>query len=314
MPALAAHALTRRFGSLTAVDRASFTIERGEIFGLLGPNGSGKSTIIRMLCGLLRPTSGEAEVDGIDVVRHPDLVKPRIGYMSQRFSLYRDLTVHENLQFYGQVYGLRGVRLRSRRAAVVELLGLADYLDRLAGLLSGGWQQRLALACALLHEPRVVFLDEPTAGIDPVARRQLWDLLFELSAAGTTFLVTTHYMDEAERCTQVAYLYLSRLVSCGKPADLKALPVVHPPQTRWLRLESPQSSRAYVLLRQTPGVLRATIFGEALHLLVEETLDAARLSAMLRAEGLSSTEPVAVEPSLEDVFVALTEEHAAERR
>ena len=289
-------------------------VKPGEIHAIMGPNGSGKSTIIRMLCGLLRPTSGEAEVDGIDVVRHPDLVKPRIGYMSQRFSLYRDLTVHENLQFYGQVYGLRGARLRSRRAAVVELVGLADYLDRLAGLLSGGWQQRLALACALLHEPRVVFLDEPTAGIDPVARRQLWDLLFELSASGTTFLVTTHYMDEAERCTQVAYLYLSRLVSCGKPADLKALPVVHPPHTRWLRLESPHSSQAYVLLKQTPGVRRATIFGEALHLLVEETLEAARLSATLRAAGLAATEPAPAEPSLEDVFVALTEESAAERR
>lgn len=314
MPALAARALTRRFGPLTAVDHVSFSIERGEIFGLLGPNGSGKSTIIRMLCGLLRPTSGEALVDGIDVVRHPDLVKPRIGYMSQRFSLYRDLTVQENLQFYGQVYGLGGARLRSRRDAVVELLGLHDYLSRLAGLLSGGWQQRLALACALLHEPRVVFLDEPTAGIDPVARRQLWDLLFELSAAGTTFLVTTHYMDEAERCTQVAYLYLSKLVTCGKPAELKALPVVHPPRTRWLRLESQQSSRAYVHVRQMPGVLRATIFGEALHLLVQETLDAASLSAALRAAGLHGTEPVAVEPSLEDVFVALTEQHAAQPR
>ncbi len=314
MSALAANALTRRFGTLTAVDRASFCIERGEIFGLLGPNGSGKSTIIRMLCGLLRPTSGEAQVDGIDVVRHPDMVKPRIGYMSQRFSLYRDLTVYENLQFYGQVYGLRGARLRSRRAAVVELVGLGDYLDRLAGLLSGGWQQRLALACALLHEPRVVFLDEPTAGIDPVARRQLWDLLFELSASGTTFLVTTHYMDEAERCTQVAYLYLSKLVTCGRPAELKALAVVHPPGTRWLRLESEQSSRAYVLLKQTPGVLRATIFGEALHLLVEETLDAASLSAVLRAAGLSGTEPSAVEPSLEDVFVALTEQQTVQSR
>jgi ABC-type multidrug transport system ATPase subunit len=314
MPALAVHELTRRFGTFTAVDRASFRIERGELFGLLGPNGSGKSTIIRMLCGLLRPTSGQAEVDGVDVVRHPDRVKPRIGYMSQRFSLYRDLTVHENLQFYGQVYGLRGVRLRERRTAVVELLGLHDYLGRLAGLLSGGWQQRLALACALLHEPSVVFLDEPTAGIDPVARRQLWDLLFELSAGGTTFLVTTHYMDEAERCTQVAYLYLSKLVSCGKPAELKALPIVHPSGTRWLRLESPQSSRAYVLLRKTPGVLRATIFGEALHLLVEETLDPARLFEMLRANGLSAMEPAPVEPSLEDVFVALTEHQAARPR
>ena len=308
--ALSATRLTKRFGSFTAVDEVSFAIPRGTIFGLLGPNGSGKSTIIRMLCGLLRPSEGEAQVDGIDVVARPDAVKSRIGYMSQKFSLYRDLTVDENMNFYGRVYGLRGPRLAQRRRTLIDLVGIGAYLDRLAANLSGGWQQRLALACALLHEPGIVFLDEPTAGIDPVARRQLWDLLFELSGAGTTFLVTTHYMDEAERCGEVGYLYLSKLITCGDPAQLKELDIVHPPNTRWLRIDCDHSTRGYVLLRDAPGVRRATIFGQSLHLLVDADAPNEQFVERLRAAGIAVSETVEVEPSLEDVFVALTQQHA----
>jgi len=311
--ALRLNSLTKKFGEFVAVDDVSFDIRRGSIFGLLGPNGSGKSTIIRMLCGLLRPTSGEATVDGVDVVAQPDKVKSRIGYMSQKFSLYRDLTVWENIQFYGQVYGLRGARLATRRTQLVDLVGIGDYLNKLAGNLSGGWQQRLALACCLLHEPGIVFLDEPTAGIDPVARRQLWDLLFELSGQGTTFLVTTHYMDEAERCSRVGYLYLSKLIVCGDPAELKRMEIVHPAGTRWLQIDCDHSTRAYVLLRNTPGVRMATIFGQSLHLLVDEDLPDERLVEQLQTAGIAVLATLKVEPSLEDVFVTLTRDRAEAR-
>jgi ABC-type multidrug transport system ATPase subunit len=314
LPILRTHELTKRFGAFTAVDRVSFSVEPGRIFGLLGPNGSGKSTVIRMLCGLLAPTSGEAEVDDVDVVARPDDVKPRIGYMSQKFSLYRDLTVDENMRFYGQIYGLDGPRLRQRRSDVTELTGIGDYRDRLSGNLSGGWQQRLALACCLLHEPRIVFLDEPTAGIDPVARRELWDLLFELSGQGTSFLVTTHYMDEAERCSDVGYLYLSKLIVCGDPAELRNLPAARPEHTRWLQIETEHSTRAYVLLRGAPHVVRATIFGAALHLLVEDDADDEQIVRPLRDAGIVVNRVLTVEPSLEDVFVALTEQEAEKRR
>lgn len=309
-PLLRAANLTKRFGKFTAVDDVSFEIERGSIFGLLGPNGSGKSTIIRMLCGLLTPTAGGVSLDEVDVVRDPDRIKQRIGYMSQRFSLYRDLTVWENLNFFGQVYGLRGARLAQRRQAVIDLVGIGDYLHRLAGLLSGGWQQRLALACSLIHEPVMVFLDEPTAGIDPVARRQLWDLLFALSGQGITFLVTTHYMDEAERCSQVGYIYLSRLIVCGLPRKLRELPEVRPAGTRWLSIECDRATQAYVLLRGEAGIVRVTIFGQALHLLVNDTIDPGYLERFLRDAQIDVTRLVEVEPSLEDVFVALTEKHA----
>ncbi len=312
-PLLRASHLTKRFGDFTAVDDVSFDIPRGTIFGLLGPNGSGKSTIIRMLCGLLRPTAGGAELDGVDVVARPDDVKTRIGYMSQKFSLYRDLTVLENLKFYGQIYGLKRDALRRRRQELIQLVGIGDYLNRLAGNLSGGWQQRLALACSLLHEPPMLFLDEPTAGIDPVARRQLWDLLFELSGQGTTFLVTTHYMDEAERCTQVGYIYLSKLITCGVPSDLKALDTVHPPGTRWVEMECDECTRAYLVLRTAPRVRSVTIFGQLLHLLVDADATDKQLTAPLEAAGIRVTRTMEVEPSLEDVFVALTEEHTQKK-
>jgi ABC-type multidrug transport system ATPase subunit len=312
-PAIAARSLTKRFGSMTAVSDVSFDISRGSIFGLLGPNGSGKSTIIRMLCGILQPTSGQALVDDVDVSQTPEAVKTRIGYMAQHFGLYRDLSAYENITFYGMVYGLNGARLEKRRHEVVELVGLGDHLYKLAGQLSGGWQQRLALACALLHQPSILFLDEPTAGIDPVARRLLWDLLFELSGSGITFLVTTHYMDEAERCTEVAYMYMSRLIALGDPADLKTMPEVTPPDGRWVEVDSDHPTVALSVLRKVPGVRSATIFGQLVHLLVDRTLEDATLRKALSDGGIAESRTIEVRPSLEDVFVSLTQKHAANR-
>lgn len=297
--------LTRSFGALTAVSDVSFQVRRGAIFGLLGPNGSGKSTIIRMLCGVLEPTAGSATVLGFDVSRDAEAIKRRIGYMSQKFSLYGDLSVRENIEFYGRIYGLTAERLQERSRAVQELTGISDRLDQLAATLSGGWKQRLALACALIHEPDVVFLDEPTAGIDPVARRDLWDLLFDLSGRGVTLFVTTHYMDEAERCTDVGYIYLSKLIVLGKPAELKQLAEVTPEGTHRFELEVAAPTAALSKLRQVPGVVDATLFGQSIHVLATDELSE---SEMLEKIGASSDNSSIrkIEPTLEDVFVTLT--------
>jgi len=308
-PVISLRHLTRRFGHLTAVNDVSFDVHRGAIFGLLGPNGSGKSTIIRMLCGVLEPSAGSATVLGYDVATQAEAIKRRIGYMSQKFSLYTDLSVRENLEFYGRIYGLPPQRLRDRSRDVLQLTGLTDQLDKLAGNLSGGWKQRLALACALIHEPEVVFLDEPTAGIDPVARRQLWDLLFDLSARGVTLFVTTHYMDEAERCTDVGYIYLSKLLVQGKPQELKELPDVTPPGTRRYEIDVPAATEKLSKLRHTPGVLDATLFGQTIHLLASDKLGEGELVREL-GEG-AQLRPIS--PTLEDVFVTLTA-RAEERR
>ncbi len=304
--------LTRRFGEFTAVDNVNLLVEFGEVFGFLGPNGSGKTTVIKMLTGLLPVSGGEAWVDGLDVRTDSEVVRERIGYMSQGYSLYDDLTVGENLQFYGRIYGLAGERLRKRIAETVALHRLEPYFDRLAGRLSGGWKQRLALGCSMLHEPKIMFLDEPTAGIDPVARRQLWDLIFDLSGQGITFFVTTHYMDEAERCSHVAYIYYSKLIADGTPQALRALPDVSPPGTRRIEITAPEITRALRIVREMPRVRRATIFGQSIHALVENEFDVDDLKARLTAGRIVISEVRQLEPSLEDVFVELTYKHKAE--
>ena len=304
--------LTRRFGDFIAVSGASLRVEKGEVFGLLGPNGSGKTTIIKMLTGLLPLSGGNAWVDGLDVRTDSETVRERIGYMSQRFSLYDDLTVRENMQFYGRIYGLPAERLRKRIEEIVALNGLEPYLGRLAGKLSGGWKQRLALGCSMLHEPKIMFLDEPTAGIDPVARRQLWDLIFDLSGQGITFFVTTHYMDEAERCSHVAYIYYSKLIADGTPEALKALPDVTPPGTRRLEITASEITRALRLVREMDHVRSATVFGQSIHALLDDRFDVGDLKAQLAQSEIIVSEIRPLQPSLEDVFVALTYKHKAE--
>jgi ABC-type multidrug transport system ATPase subunit len=298
--------LTRRFGPFTAVDQVSFAVRRGSIFGFLGPNGSGKSTVIRMLCGLLEPTAGQARIAGFDVVRELEHIKPMIGYMSQKFSLYDELTVRENLNFYGRLYGLTGAGLQLRVGELIALTHLEPYLPRRAGLLSGGWRQRLAMACALVHQPQVLFLDEPTAGIDPVARRELWDLLFEFSSRGMTLFVTTHYMDEAERCSHVGYIHLSKLVVCGEPDELKQLAVVNPPGTKRIDVTCDHVTTGLQTVRHLPGVRTATVFGQSMHLLVDENVSADFVRAELAKVNIPNADIRPIAPSLEDVFVALT--------
>jgi len=298
--------LTKRFGHFTAVDHVSFSVSKGSIFGLLGPNGSGKSTLIRMLCGILEPTEGTAHVAGVDVVHSADDLKGKVGYMSQKFSLYDELTVSENLQFYGRLYGLTGARLAERRETLIALTHLQPYLGRRAALLSGGWRQRLAMACALLHEPPVLFLDEPTAGIDPVARRELWDLLFELSSRGITLFVTTHYMDEVERCSHVAYIFMSRLIVCGEPDDLRNLREVNPPGARRLEITCEHVTVGLQAVRKMPGVQSATVFGQSMHLLADVNLTDGSFRQTLAAAGIRSVDIRPIAPSLEDVFVTLT--------
>jgi ABC-2 type transport system ATP-binding protein len=299
-PAIGVRHLTRRFGSFVAVDDVSFDVERGEIFGFLGANGAGKSTTIRMLCGLLRPTSGTATVGGLDVARDPEGVKRRIGYMSQRFSLYELLTVDQNIRFFGGIYGLSPARLSERRALILEMAGLRGREQTLARDLAGGWRQRLALGCAILHEPRILFLDEPTGGVDPISRRQFWRLIESLSAGGVTVLVTTHYLDEAERCHRVALIHAGRLAVIGTTTGVKQVfagrPIVE------VRTERPvEAMRA---LDAMPEVEKTSLFGTRVHaVLVDEGLDPAELARRLRDEEIPVRSAERVLPSLEDVFL-----------
>lgn len=306
--AIRTYQLSRRFGNFLAVDRLDLDVPSGEIFGFLGPNGSGKTTTIRMLCGLLRPSSGTAAVNGYDIRNATDGVRCSLGYMGQRFGLYEDLTIKENIRFYGALYGQTG---EPRIQAVMDLTGVSAMQDRRAGHLSGGWKQRLALACAIVHDPTVLLLDEPTAGIDPVARRALWDLLFDLAKGGMTLFVTTHYMDEAERCTSLAYIYQGRLLLCGGPEELKAAKGATDAQHRRIEVVATPLMKAYRILRHMPAVVEVTMFGQALHVLVKQDV-----SDDLIRHGLSELDILEIrpiQPSLEDVFVGLTQAAQAGR-
>lgn len=286
------------------------SVENGEIFGFLGPNGSGKSTLIRMLCGLIAPTARTATISGFDIKREIEQIRRTIGYMSQQFSLYQDLTVWENMNFYAHAYGLKGERLDRRREAVIELTHIGRFTDRRAAQLSGGWKQRLALACALVHEPSVIFLDEPTAGIDPVARRELWDLFFQLSGSGITLFVTTHYMEEAERCARVGYIFNSKLITYGARDELKQLPEVTPPGGRWVEVIRPNTTVALAELKRADYVIDATIFGQSIHLLMRNEAPLGSIEKTLAGIAITRAEIVPARPSLEDVFVTLTKRGA----
>jgi len=309
-PAIEVRDLSRRFGRFVAVDSVSFEVRRGEVFGFLGSNGAGKSTTIRMLCGLLEPSSGSALIDGVDVGTKPEDVRRRIGYMSQRFSLYELLTVDENIRFYAGLYGLDGERLERRRRFALEVGGLAGRERELTGNLSGGWRQRLALGCALLHEPPIVFLDEPTGGVDPLSRREFWQLIDGLSQAGTTILVTTHYLDEAERCDRVAIMHAGRLAAIGTIAELKNGFADRP----ILEVRSPNPVGVMNQLDALPDVEKTSLFGMAVHaVLRSRATREADVRASLDRAGLPVTSLAAVVPSLEDVFLDVVSRIDAER-
>jgi ABC-2 type transport system ATP-binding protein len=299
------HDLTRKFGDFVAVDRVNFEIFEGEIFGYLGANGAGKSTTIRMLCGLLAPTSGRATVAGIDIDRRPEDVKRVIGYMSQKFSLYLDLSVAENLEFFGGTYGLHGKRLRARSDEVLAQVGLAEHKHAWTGDLPGGWRQRLALGCAILHEPRIVFLDEPTAGVDPISRRSFWGLVRSLAARKITVLVTTHYMDEAEYCDRIGLMVDGRLEALDTPLGLKQ---AHVPGRLFDVRGVPPEARSELLV--VPGVTHVEPFGTGFHVRGPE-LSASTLEQALGSAGRTSAEVDALEASLEDVFLAVVGGHEA---
>lgn len=307
-PAIALDALTKRYGDRTVVDGITFSVQAGSIFGFLGPNGSGKTTTIKMLCGLVRPNGGRGSVAGYDVETQSKNVRRAIGYMAQGFAMYGDLTVAENLEFYALAYGM-GSNREKRKREVTDIVGIGAYSSYLSASLSGGWQRRLALACALLHDPQVVFLDEPTAGIDPVARRDLWDLLFRLASSGKTFFVTTHYMDEAERCSALAYIYQGHILAEGSPETICALPAVTPTSTVRYGISSDDVMETFRRVQSVPGVHDATIFGRDIHAVVDASLTPAQIAAGV---GVDPSQVSAIHPSLEDAFVALTRKAGAQ--
>jgi len=299
---IVAEALVKRFGSFVAVDHVSFRIGHGEIIGFLGPNGAGKSTIIRMLCGLLRPTEGRALVAGFDVARSPERVRERIGYMSQKFSLYNDLTVSENLNFFGGIYRVPRTILSERIRFAVEMAGLSGREDLLVSTLAGGWKQRLALGCAILHRPPILFLDEPTSGVDPESRRRFWDLIHNLSADGVTVLVSTHYMDEAEYCNRVALIDRGRLIELASPSALKQRKL----GGDLLVLECEAIGAAMAVLHNASGVEDVAAFGNSIHILVEDARTALEdLPTLLSGHGIAVTRFERIAPTIEDIFVQL---------
>jgi ABC-2 type transport system ATP-binding protein len=302
--AVDARGLTRVFDQFIAVDHIDLQVESGTVFGFLGPNGAGKSTTIRMLCGILRPTAGEGTVGGFDILRQTEQLKNRIGYMSQRFSLYEDLTVEENLKFFAGVYNVRGVQRRTRIAWALEMAGLRGREQMRTAELAGGWRQRLALGCAVLHEPPILFLDEPTSGVDPASRRNFWDMIGELSSHGITVFVTTHYMDEAEHCNQIALIYGGRVVASGSPATLKRTYMTR----ALLELSCDDVMRAFAALKTEPTVAGVALFGTALHMSAgDEAAARAAITARLHAAGVGLRSLERIEPSLEDAFVTIIE-------
>ncbi|HLJ18223.1 MAG TPA: ATP-binding cassette domain-containing protein [Bryobacteraceae bacterium] len=297
--------LVKRFGDFVAVDHVTLQVSRGEIFGFLGPNGAGKSTTIRILCGLLGPSEGRASVAGFDVAAQPEEIRRRIGYMSQKFSLYDDLTVEENIDFFSGVYGVPQSRRAERKQYVLKMADLREKRTTMTRLLAGGWKQRLALGCAILHEPPVLFLDEPTSGVDPIARRAFWQLIYELSEAGHTIFVSTHYMDEAEYCHRLALMYRGKVIALGPPAQLKGTLA----SRHLLQLETSDLLETMRALDGQPGILEVAVFGGGLHVSVDDS-DAAmpRIRETLSSHSLSITSLERIQPSMEDVFVALIED------
>ena len=297
--------LSRSFGTLVAVSDVSFRVHRGEIFGLLGPNGAGKSTTLRMLCGILDPSAGRATVVGFDVAKEPERVKQNIGYMTQRFSLYEDLTVEENLNFYAGIYGLRRRERRARVPAELERAGLTERRDQIAGTLSGGWKQRLALVCATIHEPPLLFLDEPTAGVDPVSRREFWAHIHRIASAGTTVIVTTHYMDEAERCHRLAFIFRGRLLDIGTPAE-----VIKRRNIRVAVITTSDVGRAVDLLTPHPSVDEVAPFGDRLRVATLEAADPIALAREVLGQSPGVLDAREIVPNVEDAFVAMVHSEA----
>jgi len=296
--------LVKRFGDFVAVDQVTMDVRRGEIFGFLGPNGAGKSTTIRMLCGLLAPTSGSATVGGLDVGTQSELIKQRIGYMSQKFSLYDDLTVEENIDFFSGIYGVPRAKRAERKDYVLKMAGIEQRRTSMTNLLSGGWKQRLALGCAILHEPPILFLDEPTSGVDPIARRTFWDLIYQLSHAGHTIFVSTHYMDEAEYCHRLALMYRGKVTALGTPEELKQSLGSH----HLLLLEVSDLVGSMTVLEKLPGVSDVAVFGGGLHVTVENDQSAIpKIRQALHQAAIEVPILEPIQPSLEDVFVAMIE-------
>lgn len=297
--------LTKKFGSFVAVNNINFEVRRGEIFGFLGPNGAGKTTTIRMLLGLLIPTSGAASVVGFDVIKEPEAMRKRIGYMSQKFSLYNDLTVEENLNFYGGVYGVRGRRLQERKDYILKMAGLVGRERELTRNLSGGWKQRLALGAAIIHEPEALFLDEPTAGVDPISRRAFWELIYELAGAGTTILVTTHYMDEAEHCQNLVFIQRGVLVAQGSPEEIKVTRMIGDV----IEIDCDDTGRAIPILRDLHLFEEVALYGALIHVVsTNAPAHVPLIKEVLAAAGIPVTSVERIAPSLEDVFISSARE------
>jgi ABC-2 type transport system ATP-binding protein len=301
--AIEIHDLTRRFGNFVAVDQVNFEIPKGEIFGLLGPNGAGKTTTIRMLCGLLMPSGGDGTVLGFDIRKKPEEIKKRIGYMSQKFSLYDDLTAYENIDFYAHLYGVPRAELKPRIAELIEMAGLTGYERELTSNLSGAWRQRLALACSIAHNPPMLFLDEPTAGVDPVSRREFWDLIYEMAGRDVSVLATTHYMDEAEYCNTIGMMYRGKLIALDDPDSLK-----EQMEGILLEIDCNHPNRAVALADEFPGVIDAAMHGILVHVLIEDERIQRKVARLFKQNDIIVNRMEVVLPSLEDVFISMVEE------